>query len=131
MQGCSQPLYNLAIGRKETANHYIMVRCLRICLLDAAGFKKLVLAAPQFFGKIHEVGLRIFETLDLIPQGIDLTDAVLADVLNIRTVVNALAVLEQLYAQRTNRIIGNDASRCRPDGTVHTAEKRRSARRAR
>lgn len=85
-----------------------MVRCLRICLLDAAGFKKLVLTAPQLFGEIHEVGLRILETLDLIPQGIDLTDAVLADVLNIRAVVNALAVLEQLYAQRTNRIIGND-----------------------
>ena len=86
----------------------VAVRCLQFACLDAAGFKKLVLAAPQLFGEIHEVGLRILETLDLIPQSINLTDAVLADVLNIRAVVNALAVLEQLYAQRTNRIIGND-----------------------
>ena len=56
----------------------------------------------SFFREIYEVGLRILETLDLIPQSINLTDAVLADVLNIRAVVNALAVLEQLYAQWTN-----------------------------
>ena len=107
MQGCCTAfIQSCDDGAKKQRT--VAVRCLQICLLDAAGFKKLVLAAPQLFGEIHEVGLRILETLDLIPQSINLTDAVLADVLNIRAVVNALAVLEQLYVQRTNRIIGNN-----------------------
>ena len=69
MQGCCTAfIQSCDDGAKKQRT--VAVRCLQICLLDAAGFKKLVLAAPQLFGEIHEVGLRILETLDLIPQRI-------------------------------------------------------------
>ena len=91
-RGAAQLLYNLAMMAQRNSEPLRFAVCKFACL-DAAGFKKLVLAAPQLFGEIHEVSLRILETLDLIPQSINLTDAVLADVLNIRAVVNALACL--------------------------------------
>ena len=115
MQGCCTAfIQSCDDGAKKQRT--VAVRCLQICLLDAAGFKKLVLAGPELFGQVYEVGLRVLEALDLVPEGVHLTHAVVANLVDGGRLVDALAVLEDLLTQRTNGVVGHDALLPRMDG---------------
>ena len=67
------------------------------------------LQVQSFFGQVDKVGLRILEALDLIPERVHLAHAVVADLGDRGRLIDAFTVLEDLLAQRTDGVVGNDA----------------------
>ena len=56
--------------------------------------KELILDAPELFGKVYIILVRILKTLDLVPESIYLCGAVCAYILIAWFIVNKLAVFE-------------------------------------
>ena len=87
----------------------IPVRC--SCMLvfsnksDAAGCQQLVFTVPELERQIDKISLRVLKALDLLPQRIQLGQAVAADLFDIRAFVYTLARLKQLHTQRAHGIV--------------------------
>lgn len=62
-------------------------------------FNELVLHIPQILGQIYVVGLRIFKTQGLAPQGLDLILTVIPHLIDGRTLVYALTLVKELHPQ--------------------------------
>ena len=84
-----------------------LLRCVPISYL-LYGFEQSVLDAPELGRVIDVVGLGILEAANLLPEGLDLVVAILANLFDRRAFINALALVKELHLQGLDHVIGDD-----------------------
>ena len=67
--------------------------------------EQTLLLVPEFLREVDIIVMRIVESQNLVPEGVDLLGAVLLHLVKRRALVDALAIFEELDGQRLCNIV--------------------------
>ena len=80
----------------------------RILTFNRILFQKGIAFLPKIFRKVYIIGVRFFETLNLLPKGVNLFFAVLSNSIYGGILVNTFSLIKKSNTQRFGGEIGND-----------------------